>query len=298
MAKARSVAGRGRRVFADLVDRRRAPAPVAALSLSGLTNPAAYRDERWLQLHNDLGTYSYETHIFGSTVPPNIYRKGWEWAQAAYGLERLGMLQPHFSAIGVGAGRECLIFWLGDRLKKVVATDLYGNDAWSNAGGREADAAVVENPAAFSPRPIREDVIEFRVMDGTDLSAYADDTFDIAWSLSSIEHFGGHARSADAVREMARVVKPGGIVVIATEYVLLEDQEHPEYFNRSMIERYVIGASPRLKLVEPIDWSLPPVEYLIDSVTLPLGVDRLRRHVVLNDGARQWTSWIAFFRKQ
>lgn len=267
------------------------------LALCGLTNPAAYGNERWLQLHDELGTYSYEAHIFGNRVPPNFYRKGWEWAQAAYGLERLGMLQPHFSAIGVGAGRECLIFWLGERLQRVVATDLYGNAVWSQEGGREADAAVLEDPAAFSPRPIRQEAIEFRVMDGTDLSEYADDTFDIAWSLSSIEHFGGHARSADAVREMARVVKPGGVVVIATEYVLLEDQDHPDYFNRSQIEEHVVNASPRLQLVEPIDWSLPPVEYLIDAIAVPQSVDRVRRHVVLNDGFTQWTSWIAFFRK-
>jgi SAM-dependent methyltransferase len=262
-----------------------------------LTNPAAYLDSRWSQLHSDLGTFSYEAHIFGSNYPPNVYRKGWEWTQTIYGLERLGMLQPDHRAIGVGAGRECVIFWLGDRLKKVVATDLYGNDDWTFKGGKEADAGVLIDPQKFCPRPIRREVIEFRVMDGTDLGTYDDGSFDFAWSLSSIEHFGGHVRAQEAVREMARVVRPGGVVVIATEFLLLADQEHPEYFNRSDIERYVVGASPSLELVEPIDWSWPQPEYLVDSVVSPQGVDRTRRHVVLNDGEVQWTSILMFFRR-
>ena len=109
-----------------------------------------------------------------------------------YGLQRLGMIQPDHRAIGVGAGRECVIFWLGDRIHQVVATDLYGSGDWATSGGREADAAVVENPQKFRPRPIRSEAIEFKVMDGTNLGAYADATFDFSWSLSSIEHFGSH----------------------------------------------------------------------------------------------------------
>jgi hypothetical protein len=97
---------------------------------------------------------------------------------------------------------------------------------------------------------------------------------------------------------MARVVRKGGILAIATEYLLLADQSHPEYFNRADFEENVLNASPDLDLVEPLDWSLPPAEYLIDSVVVPQGVDRTRRHVVLNDGQVQWTSILAFFRKR
>jgi SAM-dependent methyltransferase len=207
------------------------------------------------------------------------------------------MIKPRHRAIGVGAGRECVIFWLGDRLELVVATDLYGNDAWTSSGGKEADPDVLVDPQKFCPRPIRREAIEFRVMDGTNLKAYQDGSFDVAWSLSSIEHFGGHSRAAESVREMARVVSPGGVVVIATEYLLMPEQEHPEYFNRSAIEKYVIGASSCLELIEPIDWSWPAPEYLLDSIVVPQGVDRTRRHIILNDGSVQWTSLLMFFRR-
>ena len=192
-------------------------APGGGLPLSSLTNVAAYADTHWMELFADLGTYSHDSHIFASSHPPMVHRKGWEWTQTIWGLEPLGMLQPEYRAIGVGAGRECVIFWLGDRIAQVVATDLYDNAEWSTVGGREADVGVAENPQAFCPRPIRTEAIEFRTMDGTDLSAYDDGTFDFAWSLSSIEHFGSHERSGDSVREMARVVCSGGVLAVATE---------------------------------------------------------------------------------
>ncbi len=271
------------------------PAP---LPLSSLTNVGAYADAGWLERFHDLGTYSHDKHIFTSFEPPQIHRKGWEWTQTVWGLEKLGMIRPEHRAIGVGAGRECVIFWLGDRLEHVVATDLYGNETWSTAGGREADPGVLIDAQPFCPRPIRQEAIEFKTMDGTDLGHFDDGTFDIAWSLSSIEHFGTHERSADAVREMARVVRPGGIVVIATEYLLLGDQTHTDYFSHDDFDRYVLNATPDLELIEPIDWSLPPADFLIDSIAFSSFPERLRRHVVLNDGHVQWTSVLAFFAKR
>jgi SAM-dependent methyltransferase len=272
------------------------PAP-RRLPLNSLTNVDAYADPTWLASFHDLGTYSNDKHIFSSFEPPQVHRKGWEWTQTVWGLEQLGMIQPGHRAIGVGAGRECVIFWLGDRLRNVVATDLYGNEMWSTVGGREADPTVLVDAQPFCPRPIRQEAIEFKTMDGTDLH-YGDGTFDIAWSLSSIEHFGTHERSADAVREMARVVRPGGVVVIATEYLLLADQEHDEYFSHEHFERYVLGATPDLELIEPVDWSRPPVDYLIDTIAFSTFPERLRRHVVLNDGHVQWTSVLAFFTRR
>jgi hypothetical protein len=52
----------------------------------------------------------------------------------------------------------------------------------------------------------------------------------------------------------------------------------------------------RLDLIGPVDWTALPYAYVLDSVVLPGGNERLRRHVVLNDGAVQWTSVLLFFR--
>ena len=115
--------------------------------------------------------------------------------------------------------------------------------------------------------------------------------------MSSIEHFGGHEAAARSMQEMARVTKPGGVVAVATEYLLLEEYSHPEYFTRSEVSGYLINATPNLRLVGDVCWDTLPDEYLIDSIVFPGGIERHRRHVVLNDGSVQWISILLFFSK-
>ena len=90
-------------------------------------------------------------------------------------------------------------------------------------------------------------------MDGTKLEFPAE-TFDIAFSFSSIEHFGGenHEGALKSLKEMERVLKKEGIAVIATEYII-NDKDHPEYFNRKTIYSDLIDKLDSLKLVEPLD---------------------------------------------
>jgi len=195
------------------------------------------------------------------------------------------MLRPEHSALGVGAGRECLIFYLADRLREVVASDLYGNKTWSTNIAREATREILQNPGKFCPRAFRGDHLQLAYADGTQLQFDAN-RFDICWSMSSIEHFGGHEKASQAVSEMARVTRPGGVLAIATEYLLLPEYQHPEYFTREEIARYLI------------DRHALPEEYLTESIIFPAGIHRVRRHVVLNDGQVQWTSILLLYRKR
>ena len=266
------------------------------MPLSEVINPARYDDAEWMEIHREIESYSPDKHVFKHTSG-EVYRKGWEWTQAAYGLRKLGFINDTTKGVGVGAGHEAVIFWLADRCKHVTATDLYGNEEWSSVHGKEADASILSDATKFATKPFDTSRVSFRNADGTNLW-FDDNAFDFAWSLSSIEHFGGHDESAQAVREMGRVVKPGGVVCIATEMLLLDEYQHPEYFTRAEIEEYIIGASPALKLVDGMNWTLPPHEYLIDQICLRSeGIHRRRRHVVLNDGYVQWTSVIVFLIK-
>ena len=262
--------------------------------LCSVVDPAHYVNAEWLSLHNDLSRYSGDKHCF-QNFSGEIYRKGWEWTHCLYGLGKLGMLQPTHRALGVGVGRECVIYYLADQIAAVTATDLYGEAAWSSAGGKEADLTLLEESKAHCPATVDFSKISFQNQDGTKLS-YENDLFDFAWSLSSIEHFGGHGAALKAMQEMARVVRPGGIVAIATEMMLLEEYAHPEYFKRSELIRDLIEPCSDLELVEPINFHTLPYEYIVDSIVVPAGVDRRRRHVVLNDGQVQWTSILMFFR--
>lgn len=269
------------------------------MSLSEVINISRYKDPTWLRFHKELEAYSIDKHVFKHTSG-EIYRKGWEWTQCIYGLSQLNMIEPDKRALGVGAGREPVIFWLADHIKEVVATDLYGNDTWSGKAGNhgnEAPIDILKDASKYSPKPIAKDRIRFENADGTHLQ-YKDETFDFCWSLSSIEHFGGHDASRKAVQEMSRVTKKNGIICIATEYLLLDDTPHAEYFTKQQIIDYLINASHQLKLVDGMSWELPPFPYLIDQIcTNSEGVHRRRRHVILNDGQHQWTSFILFLRK-
>lgn len=266
------------------------------LSLCEVCNPARYDDPEWIRHHQALEPYSVDKHVFRHTNGGHVYRKGWEWTQCIYALDTLGAITPSASGLGVGAGREPVIFYLGDRIQNVTAVDLYGNEGWSGSVGKEATAEVVTHPERWCPKSMDFSRIRFVNGSGTDLE-FEDDSFDFCWSLSSIEHFGGHDAACQSVREMARVTRPGGIIAIATEYLLLPEYRNAEYFTREEIDRYLVRASSRLELVSEIDWDTLPVEYLIDSIVLPNGADRRRRHVVLNDGEVQWTSIMLVFRK-
>lgn len=270
------------------------------MSLSEVINIARYEDPTWIKFHEELEAHSIDKHVFKHTGG-EIYRKGWEWTHCIYGLSQLGMITPTARALGVGAGREPVIFWLADCIKEVIATDLYGNETWSGQDGNygnEAPKDILDDASKYSPKPIAKDRIRFENADGTSLQ-YKDQSFDFCWSLSSIEHFGGHDASRKAIREMARVTKPGGIVCVATEYLLLDDIQHPEYFTKQQIIDYLINATDGLELFDGMSWDLPPLPFLLDQVcTNGEGVHRLRRHVVLNDGFHQWTSFMLFMRKK
>ena len=268
--------------------------PTGIGQLCGTVDPSHYFDRQWLALHHDLSRYSGDKHCF-QNFSGEIYRKGWEWTHCLYGLRQLGMLAPDHKALGVGVGRECVIYYLADHIAEVTATDLYGEAAWSAEGGREADPRLLEESKAHCPETVDFSKIRFENQNGTKLG-YDDDQFDFAWSLSSIEHFGGHDAARQAVREMARVVRPGGIVAIATEMLLLEEYSHPEYFTRSELIAELLEPCTNLELVGPVNFHTLPYEVLLDSIVVPAGVHRRRRHVVLNDGQVQWTSILLFLR--
>jgi SAM-dependent methyltransferase len=265
--------------------------------LNELTNLDKWSNPEWLQMHLELSAYSVAKHCFSSDK--NLaYRKGWEWTQAIYGLKLLGAIQPHAKGLGVGAGHEPLLFYFADRIAEVIGTDLYGNAQWSARGGKEADAAILDDAARYCPRDFDRSKLRLMVMDGTDLK-FKDNSFDFVWSLSSIEHFGSHRAARESIREMARVVKSAGFVVIATEFIIgPEGQSHPEYFTRSEFDKFVLRASRKLVPIQSMSYALPSAESLANPIKVGTKEGRrIRPHVVLHDGNVQWTSAIVFFKK-
>jgi SAM-dependent methyltransferase len=143
----------------------------------------------------------------------HVERKVWEFAMLALFFEEVGVLDDASTVLAIGAGDERPLFWLANRVGKVIATDTYGEGAFA---GREADRAMLLDPASRAPYAYREDCLEVRSMDARELDL-PDGSVDAAYSLSSFEHFGGPGDIARAAAELGRVLKPGGHALVVTE---------------------------------------------------------------------------------
>lgn len=149
----------------------------------------------------------------GLEAAADLHRKYWEYAMLTLFLEDVGELDDETEILSVGAGHEEVLYWLCNGVRRVVATDIYGEGDFAD---READTLMLSDPSAFAPYPYREDRLEVRKMDARALQ-FEDESFDVVFSLSSIEHFGAPRDVASASSEIGRVLKPGGSAFIATE---------------------------------------------------------------------------------
>jgi len=190
------------------------------------------------------------SELHNSNPPVYIHRKDWEFAMGILAMKRFNKLNMNSLAIGIGTGVEPIPFYLANKVKHVYATDLYGElEEWN----KEAPSTFLNNPKKYAPFPYKEDALTVLRMDGTRLE-FPSETFDIAFSFSSIEHFGGrnHSGSLKSMKEIERVLKKDGIAIIATEYII-NDKDHPEFFNRKTIYSDLLDKLDSLKLVEPLD---------------------------------------------
>jgi SAM-dependent methyltransferase len=195
--------------------------------------------------------------IFAGNPQAGIkHRKLWEFAKTVQALRTLGLWHEQSRALSVAAGNERLLFFAANQLERVVATDIYGHGNFL-----EADARFVSRPEAFAPYPFRRDRLKVLSMDALDLRFPAA-FFDCAFSLSSIEHFGGQRPAIEALRQMARVVRPGGAVVITTECAI-NGIGTDQVFVRQALERII--AESGLELADSISWDLD--DNALDHVT-------------------------------
>lgn len=251
--------------------------------LSELANPAKWDNPDWVSWLRSVGT-----------VPADklsMHRKAYEFTQTLFGLDRLGWLREDARVLSVGAGHEAILYWLANRVGLVVATDMYDTE-WKQARSGEGDEDVARRPEAFAPFAYRRDHLVFSKMNGRRLG-FRDGRFDVAYSLSSIEHFGGFEGGRDAIDEMARVVKPGGVIVVATEY-LLDGPQTDETFSPDEIR--ALADRPTLKLLQPIDERVYE-RYQVEPVDLRTNPYQTPQMLVRN-GDTVFTSVVLFFEKR
>ena len=260
----------------------------------------------------------------GYAPEEELRRKFWEYAMLGLYLEESGALRDDAEVLSIAAGHEEPLYWLANRVGRVVATDIYGEGGFA-VDGREADASMLTDPGHWAPYDYRADHLEVRSMDALNVD-YPDNSFDVVFSLSSIEHFGQPEAIRRAAAEMARVVKPGGHLVIVTEVlvkahpldwaplqVAIKTLSRGKRLDRATMRKRMMDAfRPRelqrdviaptgLAPVQPIDYTLSPSTY--DNLITWVGDDMRPAsgneypHILLKGHGSPWTSAFLAFRK-
>ena len=186
------------------------------------------------------------------------YRKHWEVAMALRAFRDLGVLHPDARILGVGAGTERTVFHLSRHVAEVVATDVY---LGTGASEGEAQLLMLVSPWSCTRADFDPARLTVRHMDGRVLD-FPDGSFDGVVSPSSIQRFGTDEEIAAAAFEMGRVLRPGGIAVISTDYLVMGPsgaRGWPGYrlFSETDLRRLIVEAGG-LELVGDLDLRVSP----------------------------------------
>jgi SAM-dependent methyltransferase len=149
----------------------------------------------------------------------------WRTAEFQYVLQALD-LPPQATVLDLGSPKELGAILARDRGLRVTSTDILPQEV--------EIAGTYARSSARSPE--LGGGLTAELQDGRALT-YPDDSFDAAFSVSVLEHIpdGG---DSEAVGQLLRVVKPGGLVVFTVPF----DREYRETFVASHVyERDFVG---------------------------------------------------------
>ena len=258
--------------------------------------------------------FRHELARFGPTFPEGKeWRKYWEVTMAIRTFEREGLLDGTRDFLGVGAGNEPTVFYLTRHAHQVIATDLYDEDGWEES----ADSSMLVEPGTHWPFAWNPERLEVLSMNALDLN-FPNDTFDVVFSSSSVEHFGDWAAVKQAMTEIYRVLKPGGVASISSEYRIAGDGSGLPgvlMFGDAEIRDILIG-DLSWDLIDDFDATVSPrtlatTQYFAHALadhglkvtelgglwTHHMEYDRYP-HIVLRDDSYIWTSFHIALRKR
>jgi ubiquinone/menaquinone biosynthesis C-methylase UbiE len=260
------------------------PAIVASsLTHCKLCELADFAEPQLAELMREV--YASDAQYYGEADFPagREYRKYWEVAMTLRAFRSFGVLHDDARVLGVGAGREATIYWLTRHVGEVVATDLYQTeDNWS---GSDSSADMLTDPGRYWDRDWDPERLTVRHMNALELD-FEDESFDAIFSSSSIEHFGDFPDVRRAVEEMYRVLRPGGVLALATEFRL--EGDHIGYPGLLRFDEPEL----RALLLDGLWWDpASPMELQISDETRSTAVEMSEAIADQESGKRGWSRY-------
>jgi FkbM family methyltransferase len=220
-----------------------------SLSLSKICELEDFSDPRLESVIRDV--FPHEFARFGADFPRrHEWRKYWEVGMAILTFMECGLLDGSRSFLGIGAGNEPTIFYLTRFARQVMATDLYLGDEWDES----AHSSMLTNPERHWPFAWNPRRLTVAHMNALDLRVETE-SVDAIFSSSSVEHFGQRSDVARSLDEAFRVLKPGGVLSVSTEFRLRGERPGIPgvlMFDQDDIETVFLG-SRDWGLIEPFD---------------------------------------------
>ncbi len=152
-----------------------------------------------------------------------LHRKMWEWLFIAEALRERGVLAAGRRGLGFGVGQEPLVALFADAGCDVVATDQPHESAvqsgWTESEVEWAGGLEHLNDFGLSTADAFAQRVAFRPVDMNAIPADLTG-FDFAWSSCALEHLGTLGAGMDFVVAQMDCLRPGGVAVHTTEYLV------------------------------------------------------------------------------
>jgi hypothetical protein len=240
-----------------------------------------------------------------------LHRKMWEWLFIAEALHERGMLAQGHRGLGFGVGQEPLVALFAAEGCEIVATDQPHDAAvasgWTDSQVEWADGTDALNRSGLCPAEDFRRRVRFRPVD---MNAVPEDLrgFDFSWSSCALEHLGTLSAGTDFVLAQMDCLRPGGVSVHTTEFLVSSDAETVEsggtvFYRRRDIEAlaarlrraghdidvdYTLGTTP-----EDLHVDVPPFSDVHLRTELSGYVTTSLALVVTKGAARRTRRWRA-----
>ncbi len=151
---------------------------------------------------------------------PHFSRREWEFETICGTLDTFGMLARGKTGIGFAVGQEPLSAYFALRGCTILASDLAPDmdekGLWSDTNQNAMGDLSQINRFGICPPELFEARVSYRDIDMNDIPEDVG-TFDFCWSTCAIEHIGSLGHSIRFLKNMLKVLKPGGVAVHTTE---------------------------------------------------------------------------------